>query len=165
MDIKRLKTLNKSNDEYYTPREVWGNIDAYLPKDRVVWECFYNKDSHSAEHLRGLGCTVVYEDVDFFDSDFGEIIVTNPPFSMKEKVMTRLHELDKPFILLLPIHSVCTRFVKTLFKNTLQIIIPDTRIHYESKDENGNMRTLKRTSFDSVYVCYKMNLPRDMLWL
>ena len=34
-----------------------------------------------------------------------------------------------------------------------------------TKDENGNMRTLKRTSFDSVYVCYKMNLPRDMLWL
>ena len=149
----------------YTPREVWGNIDAYLPKDRVVWECFYSKDSCSAEHLRSFGCKVVYQDVDFFDSDFGEIIVTNPPFSMKEKVMTRLLELDKPFILLLPVHSVCTRFVKNLFKNTLQIIIPNTRIHYESKDDNGNMRTLKRTSFDSVYVCYKMNLPRDMLWL
>ena len=79
--------------------------------------------------------------------------------------MTRLCELDKPFILLLPVHSVCTRFVKTLFKNRLQIIIPNTRIHYESKDDNGNIRTLKRTSFDSVYVCYKMNLPRDMLWL
>lgn len=163
--MERLKSLNKNNDEYYTPKEVWKNIVEYLPKDRVLWECFYSANSRSAEHLRSLGCTVVYEDVDFFNSNMGEIIVTNPPFSMKERVMTRLRELDKPFILLLPFHSVCTRFVKTLFKNTLQIIIPNTRIHYESKDDNGNMRTLKRTSFDSVYVCYKINLPRDMLWL
>jgi len=164
--MKHMTGLNKSNDEYYTPHEVWANIDRYLPKERVVWECFYSSDSRSAEHLRSLGCTVVYEDVDFFTNDIGECIVTNPPFSMKEKVVARLHALDKPFILLLPIHSVCTRFVRNLFKNKLQLIIPQSRIHYERKDiKTGKIDTLKNTSFYSIYVCYKMNLPTDIVWL
>jgi hypothetical protein len=92
--------------------------------------------------------------------------VSNPPFSDKTNVINRLYELDKPFIITIPIHSLATRFIKNKFKNKLQIIIPDTRIHFEKKDvESGEMKTLKRTSFDTIYLCYKMNLPRDVLWL
>ena len=165
MDI--LKSLNKNDDDYTTPFEVWGNIKEYLPKgDTVIWEAFYNENSKSADHLRSLGCNVVYGNIDFYKNNIGDCIVSNPPFSDKTNVINRLYELDKPFIITIPIHSLATRFIKNKFKNKLQIIIPDTRIHFEKKDvESGEMKTLKRTSFDTIYLCYKMNLPRDVLWL
>eukprot|EP00959_Pyramimonas_sp_CCMP1952_P042270 883962-Pyramimonas_sp.AAC.1 len=148
---------------------VWENIAEYLPKgNTVIWEAFYNEDSKSVVHLRSLGCSVVYGNIDFFTNDIGGCIVTNPPFSDKERVINRLYELDKPFIITIPIHSLATRFIKNKFnKNKLQVIIPDMRIHFEEKKDkdSGQRKTLKRTPFDTIYVCYKMNLPRDILWL
>ena len=28
------------NDEYYTKKESWADIAQYLPRDKVIWECF-----------------------------------------------------------------------------------------------------------------------------
>ncbi len=54
-------------------------------------------------------------------------IITNPPFSCKERVFIRLCELDIPFVLILPVHSLCARFIKNTFKNKLQLMMPDKR--------------------------------------
>jgi len=165
--MEMLKKLNKYDDDWTTPLAVWDNIKDYLPKgNTVIWEAFFNEESKSVEHLRSLGCSVVYGNIDFYTNDLGDCIVTNPPFSDKERVINRLYELDKPFIITIPIHSLATRFIKNKFKNKLQVIIPDLRIHFEKRDkDSGERRTLKRTPFDTIYVCYKMNLPRDILWL
>ena len=163
-----LTTLDKHNDDYCTPPETWQHIAEYLPKGYgvQVWEAFYNPESTSAQTLRDLGCKVVCEHVDFFNTKLGTHIVSNPPFSCKEAVFNRLAELDMPFILLIPSHSLCARYIKRHFKNKLQVIIPNTRLHYQKKDkETGERFTLKRTPFDSIYVCYKMGLPRDLLYL
>ena len=163
-----LTTLDKHNDDYTTPPETWNQIREYLPRGYgvEVWESFYNPDSTSADTLRELGCKVVCANVDFFNHKLGTPIVTNPPFSCKEAVFNRLAELDMPFIVLIPSHSLCARYIKRHFKNKLQIIIPDTRLHYMKRDkETGERITLKRTPFDSVYLCYKMHLPSDMIWL
>jgi predicted RNA methylase len=163
-----IAKLDKHNNDYCTPPETWHTIAEYLPKGYGVEVCesFYNADSTSAATLRDLGCKVVCEDVDFFNHKLGTHIVTNPPFSCKEAVFNRLAELDMPFIVLIPSHSMCARYIKRHFKNKLQIIIPNTRLHYMKKDkETGERFTLKRTPFDSVYMCYKMGLPRDVIWL
>jgi hypothetical protein len=153
MDI--LQSLNKHDDDYTTPLEVWDNIKEYLPEgNTVLWEAFYNENSKSAEHLRSLGCNVVYGNIDFYKNDIGDGIVTNPPFSDKTNVINRLYELDKPFIITIRIHSLATRFIKNKLKSKLQMIIPDTQIHFEKKDkESGTMKTLKRISFDTIYLC------------
>ena len=163
-----LTTLDKHNDDYTTPPETWNQIREYLPRGYgvEVWESLYNPDITSADTLRELGCKVVCANVDFFNHKLGTHIVTNPPFSCKEAVFNRLAELDMPFIVLIPSHSLCARYIKRHFKNKLQIIIPDTRLHYMKRDkETGERITLKRTPFDSVYLCYKMHLPSDMIWL
>lgn len=163
-----LTSLDKHNDNYTTPPETWRQIEEYLPRGYgvEVWESFYNPDSTSADTLRALGCRVVSEDVDFFTHKLGTHIVTNPPFSCKEAVFDRLAKLDMPFIVLIPSHSLCARYIKRNFKNKLQIIIPDSRLHYMKADkETGERFTLKRTPFDSIYVCYKIGLPRDILFL
>ncbi len=35
----------------------------------------------NGHHLAELGFDVIYEDIDFFEHDLGECVVTNPPFS------------------------------------------------------------------------------------
>ena len=76
-----------NNDEYYTPKIAWQNIVHFLPRDKVIWECFYSPHSRSAEYLRELGFNCVYEPVDFFDKTPADLnadyYVSNMPFSMK----------------------------------------------------------------------------------
>jgi hypothetical protein len=97
------KTFLK-HDDYMTPKYAWENIKDYIPKDKVIWEAFYG-DGKSGEYLRELGFNVIHNDNDFFESNEGDIIVSNPPFSDKNKTINRLKELDKPFIMI--ITSTC----------------------------------------------------------
>ena len=55
----------------------------------IIWEAFYG-DGKSGDYLTYLGLNVIHEDIDFFESDEGDIIVSNSPFSKKKEVFTRL---------------------------------------------------------------------------
>ena len=162
------KTFQK-HDDYMTPKYAWENINEYIPKDKVIWEAFYG-DGVSAEYLRELGCKeVIHQDIDFFENDLGEVIISNPPFSLAKKIMPRLKELDKPFILIMPCSKLCTQYVRENFKdidNPLQIIIPIKRIQFQ-KLVNGKLpeKQENKCNFDCFYYCYKMNLARDIIWL
>lgn len=154
-----------NDDEYNTPRELWENIKEFLPpKDKIVWEAFYG-NGNSGTILSSLGCTVLQSDVDFFDDnqhiiDKMDMIISNIPFSKKKQILARLKEIDKPFIIIMPASTLFTDYLKDTFRDKLQIIIPKKRMHFE---KNGVV--MKRTSFDSCYFCYKMNLKRDIIWL
>ena len=78
------------NDEWYTTRKIWESVTHFIPKDKIIWECFHSDNSKSAAHLRSLGHEVVWEDCDFFTNDYGDILVSNMPFSKKKEVLTRL---------------------------------------------------------------------------
>ena len=91
------KTFLK-HDDYMTPKYAWENINQYIPKDKVIWEAFYG-DGESGKYLKELGFDVIHEPIDFFESNEGDIIVSNPPFSNKSKTMIRLKELDNVFLL------------------------------------------------------------------
>lgn len=156
------KTFIK-HDDYMTPLSAWDNIKDYIPKDKVIWEAFYG-DGKSGEHLKDLGFNVIHEEIDFFDNDKGDIIVSNPPFSKSKDILIRLKELDKPFILILPSSKINTSYIRENFKDTedpLQIIIPRKRIQFI---KNGNNMENK-CNFDCFYYCYKIGLEKDILWL
>ena len=138
----------------------------YIPNDKVIWEAFYG-DGSSGDYLKELGFNVIHEPIDFFENDKGDIIISNPPFSTKKEVMTRLKELDKPFIMICPSSMINTKYIKKLFKDDkLQILIPNKRISFIKKingvipDNWGN-----RCYFDCFYYCYKMNFQKDIIWL
>jgi len=82
-----------------TPKYAWENIQHLIPKDKVIWEAFYG-GGKSGEYLKELGFDVIHDEVDFFENDLGDIIVSNPPFSLSKAVIKRLFELDKPFIII-----------------------------------------------------------------
>lgn len=154
------------HDDYMTPKYAWENIKDYIPKKKI-WEAFYG-DGNSGTYLHDMGFDVIHRPIDFFTSNEGEIIVSNPPFSLSKEVMSRLKELDKPFILIMPSSKINTQYVRNLFKDTadkLQLIIPRKRIQF-IKIVNGKVVEGKNAcNFDCFYYCYKINLVRDIIWL
>ncbi len=161
------KTFIK-HDDYMTPKYAWENIQEYIPKDKVIWEAFMG-DGKSGEYLEELGFDVLHDEDDFFESDKGDIVVSNPPFSKSKKIMPRLKELDKPFVLIMPCSKICTSYFRENFKDSdspIQIIIPRKRIHFNKQINGETPKGWKNAcNFDCFYYCYKMNLPRDIVWL
>ena len=159
------KTFIK-HDDYMTPKYAWDWIKDFIPKDKVIWEAFYG-DGESGKNLSDLGFNVIHEETDFFTNNLGDVIVSNPPFCKKKAVMTRLKEIDKPFIIICPSSMLNTQYVRHLFKDDrLQIIIPNKRINFKKlidgkvPDNWGD-----RCSFDCFYYCWKLDLPNDIVWL
>ena len=158
------KTFLK-HDDYMTPKYAWENIKQYIPKDKLIYEPFYG-DGESGRYLTELGFDVIHEPVDFFENDLGDIIVSNPPFSLSKEVMARMLILDKPFILIMPCSKISTGYMRPWKVKGLQIIIPPKRIHFTKLVDGVVPDNWKNAcNFDCFYYCYKMNLDRDINWL
>ena len=157
----KTKKGDASDDDYFTPLSAWNDIKAYIPTDKLIWEAFFG-DGTSAQHLRDIGFDVVSEDCDFFKSNHGDIIVTNPPYSCKAKVFKYLQQLDKPFILLVPVSTITKQYYQSHFAEKCGIIIPPRRIQFVKTGIQTN-----RCWFDTVFICYKIEgvLPREIVYL
>ena len=155
----------KLHDDYMTVKSAWEAIEKYIPKDKIIWEAFYG-DGNSGKCLKEMGFNVIHEPIDFFESNKGDVIVTNPPFSKIKPIMKRLKELGKPFILILPASKVCTNYMREFFKDErLQLLVPRKRINFV-KIENGEPVECKgHCNFDCFYYCWKMGLDRDITFL
>lgn len=156
--------INIKHDDYMTPLYAWDHIKSFIPKDKTIWEPFYG-DGKSGQYLRQLGFDVIHEPIDFFENNLGDIIVSNPPFSDIKEILKRLMVLDKPFILILPVSKLNTHYMQ-VWKDKLQIMIPPSRIHFDKKIAGQTPTNYRNScSFDCFYYCYKMNLPKDLMWL
>jgi hypothetical protein len=163
----QTKTFIK-HDSYMTPKYAWENIKEYIPKDKQIWDPFYG-DGNSGKYLKELGFNIIHEDIDFFENDKGECIVSNIPFSKSKEVLTRLKKLNKPFILIMPSSKIITQYFRKLFCDTedqIQIIIPRKRIQFVKLVDGEIPKNYKSCcNFDCFYYCWKMNLSRDIIWL
>jgi hypothetical protein len=167
MAVFHTKTFIE-HDDYMTPKSAWENIIDYIPKDKIIWECFYG-DGLSGEYMKELDLNVIHEPIDFFENNLGDILISNMPFSKKKEVFTRLKKIDKPFIMICPSSCINTKYMREIFSNSenrLQIIIPKRRINF-TKKVNGVIPDNwgDRCNFDCFYYCYRMNLENDIIWL
>lgn len=152
----------KESDNYMTPKNQWERIIDYIPKDKKIWSPFYG-DGKQKQYFKELGFDIIHEDRDFFTytPDY-DIIIDNPPFSKKKEVLKRLKTLDKPFILIAPSMMLGYKYFQDDFKNNIQIIIPQKRINFLhlTKPKVGYT-----PPFASFYFCYKLNLPKDLIFI
>ena len=146
---------NTKNDEYYTPREAVYPLLKYLDKTKIYWECTDFGDSNITKVLIENGYKVIATRKDKFDFlkdyplfDF-DAIITNPPYSLKDKFLKRCYELSKPFALLLPITALEGKERGKLYKeNGLELIVLDKRINF--------MKEKKNVWFNTSWFCYKI---------
>ncbi len=150
------KTFTK-HDDYMTPKSAWENIKDFIPKDKVIWEAFYGSGD-SGKYLKELGFNTIHEDMDFFENNEGEIIVSNPPFTIIPKILERLVEIGKPFILIMPSSKINTQYFRKLFskqEDPIQLIIPRKRIQFV-KTVDGKVPDNYKSccNFDCFYYCW-----------
>ena len=90
-----------------------------------------------------------------------DVIVSNPPFSLKDKVLDRLYSFNKPFAILLPLNSLQgkTRY-KYFCRGGVQILSFDARICYH--DKNHMDTVVNGSPFASAYF-YRNLLPKDLI--
>ena len=142
----------KANDNYYTPQKEWAAVAPYLPKDKLIWEAFYG-DGKSGNYLKELGFNIIHEQEDFFATNKGDIVVSNPPYSCKKEVLQRLYSLQKPFVLLMPYEVLFYKYFEP-FRNDCSLLIPSKRVNFlkDGKEVKFNYQT--------VWFCWKMNVPK-----
>tara|TARA_R110002073_G_scaffold242796_2_gene404985 strand:- start:3395 stop:3874 length:480 start_codon:yes stop_codon:yes gene_type:complete len=153
--------LDKDSDNYMTNKKEWEIIKNYIPNNKVIWAPFFG-DGKQKEYFQDMGYDIIHEDQDFFLNNKGDIIIDNPPFSKKKEILLRLKEINKPFILICPSMMLSYKYFQELFKDNIQVIIPSKRInfkHINSEKKNYN------PPFASFYFCYKMNLPKDLIFI
>lgn len=155
-------TDDKDSDNYGTDKIGWEIIQDYIPKDKKIWSPFYC-DGKQKEIFKELGHDIIHEDKDFFSyTPEYDLIIDNPPFSKMKDICIRLRELDKPFILVAFSKVMLMKWFQKLFKDHLQVIVPFTRTTFTHLTHPKKGYT---PPFGTQYYCYKMNLPKDLIFL
>lgn len=160
---------DKKSDEVYTPRFAVLPIIKYLKQKgyKKIWCPFDTLDSNYFTTLNAHDFDVIVSHIDtgenFFEYEPTEdydCIVSNPPFSIKDAILKRLQELNKPYAILLPIPALQgqKRFEYLVDK---QALIFDKRINYFKDLETKEVQ--KGISFGSFYLCNKV-LPKDLIF-
>jgi len=156
-------TNDKDSDNYSTDLTGWEMIRDYIPLDKKIWSPFYC-DGKQKEYFKQLfNLDIIHEDRDFFSyTPEYDIIVDNPPFSKWKEVCKKLKELDKPFIIIGFSKVFLLKGFQNLFKDHLQIIIPNKRPTFTHLT---NPKKGYTPPFGVWYLCYKMELPKDLIFL
>lgn len=106
--VKKILSNQSTNNEWYTPKEPIINLlnKLNLPKDKIIWCPFDTQESNFVKVLQENNYQVIYSHInngqDFYnyEPEKYDIIISNPPFENKRKLIERCLSLGKDFILL-----------------------------------------------------------------
>jgi hypothetical protein len=138
-----LKNVSKTGngDEYYTPKYVVEILISYLKEKGIkkIW-CPCDKDwSAFVSVLRSNNFEVIYSHIDdgkdfltYEPLEDYDAIITNPPFSIKNKVLQRCLDLKKPFAMLLSATCIQSASLINIISKceNFNFIMFDKRISY-----------------------------------
>ena len=147
---------NKASDECYTPSEAVTPLLKYLDKDKVWYEATSGLSKSIVMCMRSSGYVCMESEGDFFNQqNVYDGVVTNPPYSIKDKFIERCYELDKPFALLLPVSSLQGIKRGQMFKeNGIELLVLNKRIDFTGKGS---------PHFGIAWFCHKI-LPSSLIF-
>ena len=157
---------DKNNNELYSPYYIVDHIMKYLPKDKIIWTPFDEEWSAFYRRLKENGFNVVRsslaEGQDFFkyEPEHWDIIVSNPPFSIKDRIIERLYSFNKPFAILLPLNSLQGWGRYNFFEQGIQLLSFDKRVCYH--DKQHMQEVVKGSPFATAFFCRNL-LPNDLV--
>ena len=158
--------LTPEHQEMYTPYYAVEPIVKYIPKQYKIWCPFDKELSAFYQTFKNLGYNVIKSHIDdgkdffIYEPDEYDVIVSNPPFSIKDKILERLYELDKPFAVLLPLNSLQGKSRYKFFSKGVQLLSFDQRIGFHNRS-NMNL-AIEGSPFATAYFC-KNILPNDLI--
>lgn len=125
---------------------------------------FDKEESNFVKVLKERGFDVTYSHIetgtDFFDIDdldSYDAIVSNPPFSKRQKILEKLFDTKIPFAMIMNFNGLFdSRTRWEMFKhNQFELLVPCGRMHFFNESCKGNS-----PNFQSIYVCSGMLLKQ-----
>ena len=155
--------IKQSNtDEWYTTE---GSVEMIVPflkrggYKRIL--CPFDKpESNFNKVLKNHGfdvtCSHIETGTDFFLIDNltdYDAIVSNPPFSKRQKILEKLFRSNVPFAMIMNFNGLFDSKARwELFKqNKFELLVPLGRMHFFNEDCKGNS-----PNFQSIWVCKGM---------
>ena len=133
----------EKNDELYTPNEAIIPILKYLDHNKIYWECTDFGESNITKVLKENGFKVIHtskSEIDFLKDKANfefDVIITNPPYSLKNEFLKKCYEYQKPFMLLLPLTALEGKERNKLYrKYGIEVIVLDKRINFMKEKKN-----------------------------
>ncbi len=168
--MKMDLVAGSGNDEFYTPEYAIAPIVKYLRMGggKRIWCPFDTEQSNFVKTLRreqfDVEATHIANSENFFEIERDcDVIVSNPPYSLKTQVFERLFALDKPFAMLVGVVGLFEsqkRF--NMFRNNkFEIMFLNKRVSY-FKDYDEPKPSLN-PPFSSVYLCRGL-LPERIIF-
>lgn len=143
-------------DDYETPDEVLNIILDRISTDRVIYEPFFCT-CRSGKHMAARGYAVIHRQADFYTDAPPpyDVIVSNPPYSDRVRVFRKLHEIGKPWAMLVPLATLENKYFTSLFADgtRLGVILPKRRVEFL---KNG--QKTKKCSFPTAWLCWDMGV-------
>ena len=170
--FSKIPLKQGNSDDFQSPAEAIDCLVPYLNKEWTIWECAMGKGNLlSAFRKKGfevLGTDIIAEEpynIDFLkDDNFVweiECIITNPPYSLKEKFLERCYKIGKPFALLMPLTGLESEKRQKLFRQYgIQLIIPNKRFNFETPSGKGS-----GSWFATAWFTHGLNLPKDIMFV
>ena len=162
---KKPKLMNQGHtDEIFTPKYALEPLLPFLKGFNLVWECAWGKGS-LAKHLEEKGFEVFGDkSKDFLETNISmenyDIIITNPPYSIKDKFLEHCYKGGRPFALLMPLTALEGIKRGALYKKYgIQLIIPNRRIDFIMPNKQGN------SWFQVAWFTWGLNLPKDLMFV
>ena len=131
-------------DECQTPGYALEPIYSLIGRNMVVCDpcsgegILVNQFTKSGYHTM---CGDIQDGQDFLVStkenwyigkDYPPVFVTNPPFSLKYKFLSKCYELEFPFALLMPVETIGTKTAQEMFKqHGIGIIWLSKRVNFK----------------------------------
>lgn len=131
------------NDELYTPAYAVKPLLKYIPSNvKKIWCPCDTMDSQIVKVLQDAGYVIITSHIsqggDFFtycpNEEF-DMIITNPPYSIKDEMLERCYSFCKPFSLLLPLTALeGIKRGKMYRKHGISVIVMDQRAEFTGKN-------------------------------
>lgn len=166
------------SDECYTTNAESDKIIDYLinknilKKDIIVWLPFDNEYSNIYKSIKKKwGGVIIMSNLEMgldfyhYQPEKYDMILSNPPFKGRTNLFKRLHEIDKPFIILQATQMFNNQHAVNHLCNSsdnYQFILPRSRMNFITYDpERDLLRSSKNgAAFYSFWLCYKIGLEK-----
>jgi hypothetical protein len=168
--VTRPQDITKihQSDLFETPPYALTPLMKYLPSQWTVWEPAAGS-GRIVRYLQDGFFNVIASDLDdgknFFDyqpDERWDVIITNPPYSIKFQWLERCYELGKPFALLVPLETIGSSKAQKLIQENggLEMMLFNSRIDFHTPNMGWSGGGAQ---FPAIWLCHKIFDSEDLI--